>query len=539
MRLRRTKRKITKKKLLAEFGVKAQKLQRRNNKHIALAEITMDPSLYTAAMEGKPEDLKHYTNRFALQFTKNNNTVLHVIAAFGHSHCVKEILDACPHLLRRENTHGDTPLHMAAAGGHDDVVEWLIDSAKELNKTASANDAVRGVSGGEGSEPFKTAAADDGISGGGEGNEPNITAAANDGVGGSVVSGGGCEGGVSPDSVVSGGGSEGGVSPDSVVSGGSSEGGVSPDSFLSVLFGGGSEGGVSLAVREMLKARNRDGDTPLHLAARFRHPLPVVSLLTNADRELYYGPNKAGETPLYLVVDRGSDAAAVSEILKNCKSPAFRGPDGRTAMHAAAIDSSKDAILNELLKWKQDLIKEQDTKGWTPLHLAAHNGNLEAVKKLLDKDISVAYITANNDEGNTALHVATIRGDVSVMDELLSKVPDCWEMENSKGQNILHIAADRERDAATNFIREKPWVNCLINRKDNEGNTPVHVLASKGKDGLQMCPEADMRVLNNEPLTPLDILHRKVVYHCIPFFIYFLELKSIFLQRSRDKSGVH
>lgn len=42
----------------------------------------------------------------------------------------------------------------------------------------------------------------------------------------------------------------------------------------------------------------------------------------------------------------------------------------------------------------------------------------------------MAYIPANNDEGN----------------EIIQKFPDCWEMANSKGQTILHIAADVERD---------------------------------------------------------------------------------------------
>ncbi|KAG5554545.1 hypothetical protein RHGRI_012186 [Rhododendron griersonianum] len=183
----------------------------------------------------------------------------------------------------------------------------------------------------------------------------------------------------------------------------------------------------------MLKARNRDGDTPLHLAARstMNNRVGVVSSLTKADRELDYRPNKARETPLYLVVQRGSDVAVVSEILKNCKSPAYEGPGGKTAMPAAVTDNSKDVILNKLLEWKQDLIKERDTKGWTPLHFAAHNGNLEVVKKLLDKDKSVAY--ANNDEGNMALHIATAMGDVPVMNEIIQKFPDCWEMANSKG----------------------------------------------------------------------------------------------------------
>ncbi|KAI8560818.1 hypothetical protein RHMOL_Rhmol04G0285600 [Rhododendron molle] len=404
---------------------------------IALAEITMDPSLYTAAMEGKLEDLKQYTKRFALQFTKNNNTVLHVIAEFGHSHCVTEILNACRPLLRRENTHGDTPLHLAAAGGHDDVVESLINFVKP---------------------PVD--------------NQRNEIAAAND---------------------------------------------------------GGGEGRTDAGeVREMLKARNRDGDTPLHLAARStkNNRVGVVSWLTKADRELDYRPNKAGESPLYLVVQRGSDVAVVSEILKNCKSPAYGGPGGKTAMHAAVTDGSKDAILNKLLEWKQDLIKERDAKGWTPLHFAAHNGNLEAVKKLLDKDKSVAY--ANNDEGNTALHIATAMGDVLVMNEIIQKFPDCWEMANSKGQTILHIAVDVERDVATNFILKKPWVSRLTNRKDNEGNTPLHVLASKGRSGLHMYPGADMLALNNESMTPLDILNRKIAGKELS-----LDKTSVYMQAQR------
>ncbi|XP_058212030.1 ankyrin repeat-containing protein At5g02620-like isoform X2 [Rhododendron vialii] len=96
------------------------------------------------------------------------------------------------------------------------------------------------------------------------------------------------------------------------------------------------------------------------------------------------------------------------------------------------------------------------------------------------------------------------------MKEILQKFPDCWEMANSKGRTILHIAAGVERDVATNFILKKPWVSSLINRKDNEGNTPLHVLASKGKAGLHMYPGADMLALNNETMTPLDILNREV-----------------------------
>ncbi|KAH7850652.1 hypothetical protein Vadar_000961 [Vaccinium darrowii] len=134
--------------------------------------------------------------------------------------------------------------------------------------------------------------------------------------------------------------------------------------------------------------------------------------------------------------------------------------------------------------------------------------NVEAVKKLLEKDKSVAYVAANGDEGNTALHIAATVGYVSVMEELLSYCPDCWEMVNSKGQNILHIAAyyEYERHWATDFILKRPWAAQLINQKDNEGNTPLHLLASTRKDkGLYEYPTADTGVVNNKNWTPADI----------------------------------
>ncbi|KAI8561129.1 hypothetical protein RHMOL_Rhmol04G0313300 [Rhododendron molle] len=88
-------------------------------------------------------------------------------------------------------------------------------------------------------------------------------------------------------------------------------------------------------------------------------------------------------------------------------------------------------------------------------------------------------------------------------------------MVNNKGRNILHVSADLERDEATKYISEQPWVNGLVNRKDHEGNTPIHVLAHKYYKGkldssLIFRRGADLKALNNEGKDPIDILRPKV-----------------------------
>ncbi|KAE9444769.1 hypothetical protein C3L33_23333, partial [Rhododendron williamsianum] len=134
------------------------------------------------------------------------------------------------------------------------------------------------------------------------------------------------------------------------------------------------DGGGAAAVRQMLRARNHDGDTPLHLAARVRGSASALfsaigTLLTKEDPWLDHGPNKARETPLYLYVERGYNDEVLSQMLETCTPLEYGGPSGKTALHAAVI-RGKDEFLDKLIEWRNDLIKEPDADGLTPLHYA-------------------------------------------------------------------------------------------------------------------------------------------------------------------------
>ncbi|KAH7859483.1 hypothetical protein Vadar_001714 [Vaccinium darrowii] len=265
------------------------------------------------------------------------------------------------------------------------------------------------------------------------------------------------------------------------------------------------EGG-DLNVKKMLKLETKDDkDTALHMAARNCHLkedeyLKVAKLLLKkAEEDEYWDPdfrhprNKVDETPLYLAVERGKKGQEiVLELLKTCNSQDhYSGPGGRTALHAVAFhykDSQDRSIVRELLTRMKDLINISDEDAkipykicWTPLQYAACSGN------------------------------------VLVMEELLKLNPDCWEMVDERGQNILHIAVDivgiltiqyMNMKSAIDYIRNQDWFRHLINQKDNHGNTPLHLLVESDYrvDELWKHPEADKHVFNGANMTPVDLV---------------------------------
>ncbi|XP_035549747.1 protein ACCELERATED CELL DEATH 6-like [Juglans regia] len=145
------------------------------------------------------------------------------------------------------------------------------------------------------------------------------------------------------------------------------------------------------AVRKMLRMVNKEKDTALHEAVRYNH-LQVVKLLINDDPGFSYSVNDAGETPLYIAVERNYKNL-VLEILNTCNSPAYDGPDGRTALHAAVFWDNKDCC--ELV----------DNRGWNALHFTVEGNWPDSAMELIIKNSSLSNLLNEKDaEGNTPLH---------------------------------------------------------------------------------------------------------------------------------------
>ncbi|KAH7837011.1 hypothetical protein Vadar_008527 [Vaccinium darrowii] len=284
------------------------------------------------------------------------------------------------------------------------------------------------------------------------------------------------------------------------------------------------------AVKRMLRATNVDKDTALHMATRNCHLeevkyLEVVKLLTKEDPQFQHSPNNAEETPLYLAAERGNKGVMFA-LLETCTWLAYSGPEGRTTLHVAALKDSTGESTKKLLEWKKDLINQMDVYGWTALHYAACNGSEKGVKELLAVDRSGVYITSKtectivsrrgvssessfpNDGLGTPLHIAAAYGHISVIEALLSYSPDCWEVVDGNGQNVLHIAVDMNMESVIKFLVNQSWVRHLINQKDNQGNTPLHLLiASDCKvDELWKHRSADRHAFNGKNMTPVDLV---------------------------------
>jgi len=111
----------------------------------------------------------------------------------------------------------------------------------------------------------------------------------------------------------------------------------------------------------------------------------------------------------------------VSLLLKNGADPTLKAKSsGKTALHCAAANNVMPDITRQLIEHnaysneRGPRINCKDQIGWTPLHVACENNNIDFVNQLLQYEEISKSPKADNPEGWTPLHEASAKnyGDI-------------------------------------------------------------------------------------------------------------------------------
>ncbi|KAJ9170966.1 hypothetical protein P3X46_019024 [Hevea brasiliensis] len=149
----------------------------------------------------------------------------------------------------------------------------------------------------------------------------------------------------------------------------------------------------------------------------------------------------------------------------------------------------------------------KDANGGTPLHWAAYRGDLDAIGFLLS--VSRSIIFEKDNDGCFPIHIASKEGNVKVIKMLVECWPDPEELLTTKGRNILHIAAMYGKDNVVRYILATPKLRKLVNERDFNGDTPLHLAEGYCHPGVALSltrhKGINLNALNNEMLTPLDV----------------------------------
>ncbi|KAF7207320.1 transcript variant X16 [Nothobranchius furzeri] len=221
-----------------------------------------------------------------------------------------------------------------------------------------------------------------------------------------------------------------------------------------------------------INAQSQNGFTPLYMAAQENHMDVVRYLLENGGNQSI--ATEDGFTPLAIALQQGHNQV-VSVLLENDTKGKVRLP----ALHIAARkDDTKSAALLLQNDHNADVQSKVLTRtfnalhqsGFTPLHIAAHYGNVNVATLLLNRGAAVDF-TARN--GITPLHVAAKRGNTNMVRLLLDRGSQI-DAKTRDGLTPLHCAARSGHETAVELLLERGAP--LLARTKN-GLSPLHMAA--------------------------------------------------------------
>ncbi|XP_047232530.1 ankyrin-3-like isoform X25 [Girardinichthys multiradiatus] len=249
-----------------------------------------------------------------------------------------------------------------------------------------------------------------------------------------------------------------------------------------------------------VNAQSQNGFTPLYMAAQENHLEVVHFLLDNGSSQSI--ATEDGFTPLAVALQQGHDQV-VSLLLENDTKGKVRLP----ALHIAARkDDTKAAALLLQTDHNADveskmMVNRTTESGFTPLHIAAHYGNINVATLLLNRGAAVDF-KARNDI--TPLHVASKRGNTNMVRLLLERGAKI-DARTKDGLTPLHCGARSGHEQVVEMLLNR---GAPILSKTKNGLSPLH-MATQGDHlncvQLLLHHEVPVDDVTNDYLTALHV----------------------------------
>ncbi|KAJ3708548.1 hypothetical protein LUZ61_012253 [Rhynchospora tenuis] len=259
------------------------------------------------------------------------------------------------------------------------------------------------------------------------------------------------------------------------------------------------------ALSELTTSATRFGDTLLHLLISRRHNELALRVFLK-EQSLLQAHNNKFETPLHTAAKVGNEEVVRDLIQLNPDEVrdtlSKTNANGDTALHVAANHNHKDLVC-ELMRFDPEAAYKGNTLGFSPLYIAAVEGHTSMVQAMLQVDAALPCTKFS--DGTFLVHVAARMGNSDLVVHFLQKYPDYAELLDPCRRNLFHMAAEQKDEkvfttvfalATTGRPDISQMIESMINSRDYEGNTPLHIAAMKGHSGVM---RAIWNKLNQDP----------------------------------------